>query len=147
MKNRFKLQKSESLPNWWVLTDIENMIVVRWQHGKFNDTQKVLPIEDADLRAKFGDNLAQELARIMAEIADYLRDFHYEKVFELNDRQRLGAKIMALRNERGYSIRTLAELCDVNKATIVNIEQGRFSPRFDIVERIVKELGGTIEIK
>lgn len=147
MQNRFKLQKSESLPNWWVLTDIENMIVVRWEQGKFNDTQKVSPIEDADLRAKFGDNLAQELARIMAEIADYLRDFHYEKVFELNDRQRLGVKIMALRNERGYSIRALAELCDVNKATIVNIEQGRFSPRYEIVERIVKELGGTIEIK
>lgn len=147
MKNRFKLQKSESLPNWWVLTDIENMIVVRWQHGKFNDTQKVSPIEDADLREKYGDNLAQELARIMAEIADYLRDFHSEKVFELNDRQRLGAKIMALRNERGYSIRTLADLCDVNKATIVNIEQGRFSPRYEIVERIVKELGAKIEIK
>lgn len=147
MKNRFKLQKSESLPDWWVLTDIENMIVVRWQHGKFNDTQKVSPIEDADLFAKFGNNIAQELARIMAEIADYLQDFHYEKVFELNDRQRLGAKVMALRNERGYSIRTLAELCDVNKATIVNIEQGRFSPRYEIVERIVKELGGTIEIK
>lgn len=147
MKNRFKLQKSESLPNWWVLTDIDNMIVVRWEHGKFNDTQKVSPIEDADLRAKFGDNLAQELARIMAEIADYLRDFHYEKVFELNARQRLGAKIMALRNERGYKIRALAELCDVNKATIVNIEQGRFSPRYEIVERIVKELGAKIEIK
>jgi DNA-binding XRE family transcriptional regulator len=147
MQNRFKLQKSESLPDWWVLTDIENMIVVRWEQGKFNDTQKVSPIEDADLRAKFGDNLAQELARIMAEIADYLRDFHYEKVFELNDRQRLGAKIMALRNERGYSISALAELCDVNKATIVNIEQGKFSPRYEIVERIVKELGGTIEIK
>lgn len=147
MKNRFKLQKSESLPDWWVLTDIENMIVVRWEQGKFNDTQKVSPIEDADLRAKFGDNLAQELARIMAEIAGYLHDFHYEKVFELNDRQRLGAKIMALRNERGYSIRTLAELCDVNKATIVNIEQGRFSPRFDIVEKICHALGAKIEIK
>lgn len=147
MKNRFKLQKSESLPDWWVLTDIENMIVVRWEHGKFNDTQKVSPIEDADLFAKFGNNIAQELARIMAEIADYLRDFHYEKVFELNDRQRLGAKIMALRNERGYSIRTLAELCDVNKATIVNIEQGKFSPRFEIVEKICHVLGAKIEIK
>lgn len=147
MKNRFKLQKSESLPNWWVLTDLENMIVVRWQQGKFNETQKVSPIEDADLFAKFGNNIAQELARIMAEIADYLRGYHYEKVFELNDRQRLGAKIMALRNERGYSIRALAELCDVNKATIVNIEQGRFSPRFEIVEKICHVLGVKIEIK
>lgn len=62
-------------------------------------------------------------------------------------REELGNKINELRRQRGMSIRELAERSEVNKATIVNIEQGRFSPRYEIVERIVKELGGTIEIK
>lgn len=62
-------------------------------------------------------------------------------------REELGNKINELRRQRGMSIRELAERSEVNKATIVNLEKGRFSPRFEIVERIVKELGGTIEIK
>ena len=62
-------------------------------------------------------------------------------------REELGNTINELRQQRGMSIRELAERSEVNKATIVNLEKGRFSPRFDIVERIVKELGGTIEIK
>ena len=62
-------------------------------------------------------------------------------------REELGNTINELRQQRGMSIRELAERSEVNKATIVNIEQGRFSPRYEIVERIVKELGGTIEIK
>ena len=62
-------------------------------------------------------------------------------------REELGNKINELRRQRGMSIRELAERSEVNKATIVNLEKGRFTPRFEIVERIVKELGGTIEIK
>lgn len=62
-------------------------------------------------------------------------------------REELGNKINELRRQRGMSIRELAERSEVNKATIVNLEKGRFSPRYEIVERIVKELGGTIEIK
>lgn len=62
-------------------------------------------------------------------------------------REELGNTINELRQQREMSIRELAERSEVNKATIVNLEKGRFSPRFEIVERIVKELGGTIEIK
>lgn len=62
-------------------------------------------------------------------------------------REELGNTINELRQQRGMSIRELAERSEVNKATIVNLEKGRFSPRYEIVERIVKELGGTIEIK
>lgn len=147
MNNRFLLQKSENLPNWWVLTDKENMIVVRWEQGKYNESQKFSPLDDADLFAKFGHNAAYEIARIAAEIADYLRNFHYDKVFELSPRQLLGAKIMTLRNERGLSIRELAEKSGVAVRTIVNIQSGAFSPRVDILERILTALDAKLEIK
>lgn len=48
---------------------------------------------------------------------------------------------------KGVSIRALAEIVGVSKSTIVNIESGKFSPRYDIVERIAEALGAEIEIK
>ena len=62
-------------------------------------------------------------------------------------REELGHTISELRNSKGYSIRELADRCEVNKATIVNIEKGRFSPRFEIVEKLLNELGAEIIIK
>lgn len=62
-------------------------------------------------------------------------------------REELGNKINELRRQRGMSIRELAERSEVNKATIVNLEKGRFSPRFEIVEKICHVLGTKIEIK
>lgn len=48
---------------------------------------------------------------------------------------------------KGMSIRALAEIVGVSKSTIVHIESGKFSPRYDIVERIAEALGADIEIK
>ena len=62
-------------------------------------------------------------------------------------REELGNQIAQLRKSKGYSIRELADRCEINKATIVNIEKGRFSPRFEIVEKLLNELGAEIIIK
>lgn len=62
-------------------------------------------------------------------------------------REELGSVIAELRENRGVSIRDLAKRCELSPSTIVNIEQGKFSPRFEIVALIVEELGGKITIK
>lgn len=62
-------------------------------------------------------------------------------------REELGKIISELRKGKGYSIRQLADRCELNKATIVNIEQGRFSPKFESVVNIISNLDATIEIK
>lgn len=59
----------------------------------------------------------------------------------------IGDNLRAIRMAKGVSIRALAELVGVSKSTIVNIETGKFSPRYDIVERIAEALGADIEIK
>ena len=51
-----------------------------------------------------------------------------------------------LRNLRGYSIRELAELSGYATKTILSIEKGKFSPRFEIVEKILSVLGAHLEI-
>lgn len=72
--DRFRLERSTQQENGWVLTDTENMIVVRFEEHRFNDTQKVTLLN--------GDNVAsmeEAMARVRAlrEMADWMRENHY----------------------------------------------------------------------
>ena len=40
------IQKSSTLPNGWVLTDKKHGIVVTFEDGQFNESQKVTILED-----------------------------------------------------------------------------------------------------
>ena len=62
-------------------------------------------------------------------------------------REELGNQIAQLRKAKGYSIRELADKCEFNKSTIARIEQGQFSPKFETLEKVVKELDAEITIK
>lgn len=61
-------------------------------------------------------------------------------------REELGNKINELRRQRGLSIRDLAERSEVNKATIVNLEKGRFSPKIETLEKLINELDAELKI-
>lgn len=74
MKN-YIIQKSSTLPNGWVLTDKENGIVVTFEDGEFNETQKVTPLEDVS-------HTPQELARIMQELGEWVARHHGSKCFK-----------------------------------------------------------------
>lgn len=74
MKN-YIIQKSSTLPNGWVLTDKENGIVVTFEDGEFNETQKVTPLEDVN-------HTPQELARIMRELGEWVVRHHGSKCFK-----------------------------------------------------------------
>lgn len=62
------------------------------------------------------------------------------------NRQLFGQRMARLRKLRGYSIRELAELSGFATNTILSIEKGKFSPRFEIVEKILSVLGAHLEI-
>lgn len=72
---RFKLDKSITTPNGWVLTDTKNMVVVTFIEHRFNDTQKVTMLNDITTPD------ALSLARIMREMGDYMRANHEEICF------------------------------------------------------------------
>ncbi|MCI1681458.1 MAG: hypothetical protein LKI39_02755 [Bacteroides sp.] len=73
MPNRFIIQKS-STPNHWVCTDTENNLVCVFENGKFNDTQKFSFLEEINHLN------ATKIARIVNEMAEWLRANHYKKV-------------------------------------------------------------------
>ena len=81
MNKRFIIQESQDLPGWWVLTDIENEIVVKFKDKDFNGAQKVTPLNDDNVTlAKVGG--AQGLARVMVEIGDYMARHHGDIAFK-----------------------------------------------------------------
>ncbi len=68
--NRFRLEKSTEQPGWWVLTDTENLVVIRFQEHQFNDTQKVIVLDESSLLKD--SDYANKLANIMSEMGDYM---------------------------------------------------------------------------
>lgn len=69
--NQYILQQSTD-KGWWVATDKENGIVIKFQEHRFNDTQKVTTLED------IVNPNPLVLARQMRELSDWLVENHRE---------------------------------------------------------------------
>jgi hypothetical protein len=76
MNERFKLEKSELMPNGWVCTDTVNMIVCRFEEHRFNETQKITLLNDCALSKE----AAYALAKYLREMADWLAVNHAKTV-------------------------------------------------------------------
>lgn len=70
---RYKLTESET-PGWWVVTDVENLVVLRFKEHEFNETQKVSILDESRINP-------MALPRIMREIGDWLAAHHIDKIF------------------------------------------------------------------
>ena len=66
--------QESSTPGWWVLTDTECKVVIRFEVHKFNDTQQVTMLEECSLSA-------QQIARVLREMGDWAVRHHSDKVF------------------------------------------------------------------
>lgn len=70
---KYHLQKSET-PGWWVFTDTENRIVIRFLEHKFNETQEVTALDDENTNPLM-------VARVMREMGDWIVYHHSDIVF------------------------------------------------------------------
>lgn len=71
---RFVIQKSDTQSHW-VCTDTENKIVCSFEQGKHNDTQQFTALDE------FDPQNYMHLASFARQMADWLRENHYDKVF------------------------------------------------------------------
>lgn len=62
-------------------------------------------------------------------------------------REEIGRRIAAIRQERGLSLRELAELTGLDHSNIWKIEHGRYNVGIDILGRICDALGCRIELR
>ena len=66
--------KPSSTPDWWVATDTENLVVVRFERGYFNETQIVTLLDESLIKP-------MALPRILREMGDWLATHHADKLF------------------------------------------------------------------
>lgn len=71
---KYIIQKSSTQPKGWVLTDTENKVVITFQDGQFNESQKVTLLEDSTATA-------EELARIVGAMGEWAARHHGSKCF------------------------------------------------------------------
>ena len=140
--DRFIIQRSAT-PGWWVATDKENNIVVQFEHGKYNDAQKVT--------RRSGDTFASEVeamkvATYLRELADWLREEHYEKLFPMSLRDIVGIQIRRERKRQGLSGKQLAERAGFSEPTINKIENGKWNASVNILEQILQALNMTLVV-
>lgn len=72
---RFKLERSVETPGWWVLTDMVNLVVVRFEEHKFFGTQKVSVLDDS--KFTWVDGRSKELGQVMTDMKEYMDDYWY----------------------------------------------------------------------
>lgn len=75
MNNRFKLEKSKEQPGWWVLTDTKNLVVIKFEEHKYNETQKVYLLKESEMISS--PDIETKLARIMREMGEYMSTHWY----------------------------------------------------------------------
>lgn len=73
---RFRLEKSQLTKGWWVLTDTVNLVVITFEEGRFNETQKITQIEGGENYTSMNDVMAQ--VRIIREMSEWLAINHYK---------------------------------------------------------------------
>ncbi|MEG1543256.1 MAG: hypothetical protein RR382_01850 [Tannerellaceae bacterium] len=76
---RYKVEKSTKA-GWWVATDLQTGLVLKWEDHRLNDTQQVTFLYDDKTVI---DNLGAEgISKVLQEIGYWLFTHHYSKAFE-----------------------------------------------------------------
>lgn len=101
MNNRFKLEKSKEQPGWWVLTDTKNLVVIKFEEHKYNETQKVYLLKESEMISS--PDIETKLARIMREMGEYMYTHWYSiamptPVYELRQDEETD-RLLLLRNK------------------------------------------------
>lgn len=99
---RFKLEPSTEKEGWWVLTDTENLVVLRFEQHKFNETQTVSVLNEEDFMSLPGSP-AVRMATVMREMGDWMFRCHYSiampmPVYEWREHEESG-NVYLLRNK------------------------------------------------
>lgn len=74
--NKYIIQPSKTQSNGWVLTETEYGIVIVFEDGKFNETQKPTMLENMP------ELSPNELARIIGELGLWGVKYHSSKLFD-----------------------------------------------------------------
>lgn len=117
MKKRFKLEQSQDLPGWWVLTDIDNLIVIKFKEHEFNETQRITILEESVFLNR--TDCANELAHIASEMGYYMFTHYYSialptPVFEFRQDDEKD-RLLLIRNKFPHLTIEINDDCDMKQ--------------------------------
>lgn len=72
--------------------------------------------------------------------------FSYVKSDRGEDRERIGARIREIREQKGMEAKHLAMLSGIDAANLSRIEQGRYSVGLDVISKIAQALGTKVDL-
>lgn len=126
--DRFKLEKSQDLPGWWVLTDTENLVVIKFKEHEFNETQKITHLDnDQEVISRLG---VQGIAEVLREMGDYMFTHWYSialptPVFEFRQDDE-NDRMLLIRNKFPKFTVEIHETCDVKQLAAALRKAGEF---------------------
>ena len=129
---RFRLEKSQDLPGWWVLTDAENLVVLKFKEHEFNESQQVTFIDDdQSVIEKLG---AQGIAQILREMGDYMFTHWYSialptPVFEFRQDDE-NDRMLLIRNKFPKFTLEIQDDCDLKQLSDALKAAGEFVMKF-----------------
>lgn len=129
---RFILEKSQDLPGWWVLTDTENLVVLKFKEHEFNESQQATFIDDdQSVLEKLG---TQGIARILREMGDYMFTHWYSialpaPVFEFREDDE-NDRMLLIRNKFPKFTLEIQDDCDLKQLSDALKAAGEFVMKF-----------------
>jgi DNA-binding XRE family transcriptional regulator len=145
-QKRYIIQHSQDRANWWVLTDTKKGIVILFEEGKFNETQKITYLNDIEINPT---TIAHDL-RLMA---DWLAQNHYhlavantQQGFDREyHRKVVGDKLRQLRNSKNLTITDVAKATGIHATNISKIENGKYGFTIDAINQLLSVYGCDID--
>lgn len=103
------------------------------------------------LAKQFDDNFSDDKSSmvywvLMKMMAEDNFSFSYESSDRSKERERIGAKIRQLREEKGMEAKQLAVMTNIDASNLCRIEQGKYSVGFDILTKISQALGVKVDL-
>ena len=129
---RFILEKSQDLPGWWVLTDAENLVVLKFKEHEFNESQQVTFLdEDKSVIERLG---AQGIAEVLREMGDYMFTHWYSialptTVFEFRQDDE-NDRMLLIRNKFPKFTLEIQDDCDLKQLSDALKTAGEFVIKF-----------------
>lgn len=129
---RFILEKSQDLPGWWVLTDTENLVVLKFKEHEYNESQQITFLnEDKSVVEKLG---SQGIAQVLREMGDYMFTHWYSialptPVFEFRQDDE-NDRMFLIRNKFPKFTLEIQDDCDLKQLSDALKAAGEFVMKF-----------------
>ena len=130
--DRFRLEESRDLPGWWILTDTENLVVIKFKEHEFNETQKITHLDnDQEVIRRLG---AHGIARVLREMGNYMFTHWYSialptPVFEFRQDDE-NDRMLLIRNKFPNFTLEIQDDCDLKQLSDALKAAGEFVMKF-----------------